>query len=470
VRSLGGLRAGLSDVLDLGGAGPIQENPEVALRIQPVDRADAAAVAGARQALGLLRGYLLEALDGQRWATSSGTPGPAGIRWTDTGTRAAPVTADFFFGPGLLGTLPLPYGQAQVAAPGGEPLRTGPGGSLRWAYPVRRTTALRVALAPEDLEPAPAPRGRRLALLTATGVGGDSARAWSLEVAPVPGPARELARTLTDALRSRCTYTLANPSGGAPNPLEDFLERSHAGHCEYFASALALMLRYRGVPARVATGYRLGPWIEEGGYFLVTQSEAHSWVEYYDAEAGGWRVADPSPAPPPAPFGAAPLAAAWGRWADALRFQWDRRVVRFSDDDQAAGLDWAVRALGALGRWRPGPGVRAASAAAVLALLAGAAWIGFRSRGGPGTWRPLAPDGPERVRELDPLVRRARRFLPPGEAETARAWLDRLARQRPHRAGDLRRLAREVDAAAYGGHSRKRLRDLARDEARHWKR
>jgi transglutaminase-like putative cysteine protease len=419
-----------------------------------------------RHALGLLRGYLLEELDGQRWGTVPDTPGPAGYR--GPGAGPAPITADFFFGPGLLGILPLPYGRARVAAPDGEPLRTGPGGSLRWTYPMRRTSALRVALDPEGLEPSPPPRGRRLALLTGTGTGGESARDWSLRVAPGPRPARELARTLTGALRGGFAYTLANPSGSSPNPRRDFLERSHAGHCEYFASALALMLRYRGVPARVATGYRLGPWIEEGGYFLVTQSEAHSWVEYYDAEAGGWRTADPTPAPPPAPFGAAPFAAAWGRWADALRFQWDRKVVRFSDDDQSAGYDRAVHALGVLGRWRPGLDVRGGAAAAALALLAGAAWLGFRRRS-PWSWRLLAADGPERIRELDPLVRRARRFLPPGDAETARAWLDRLARQRPQRAGDLRRLAREVDAAAYGGRSRKRLRDLARDEARHWK-
>lgn len=467
LRSLGGLRAGLSDVLDLGGAGPIQANPEVALRIQPENPATSEALDGYRQSLGLLRGYLLEALDGQRWQTAPDTPVPAGVRWLGEMPRSAPVAAEFFFGPGLLGTLPLPYGQVQVAAPGGEPVRTGLGGSLRWVYPVRRTTALRVALAPAGLMPAAPPRGRRLALLTDPGAGGDSAQAWSLQAAPGPLPAQDLARTLTAALRSRFSYTLANPSGAAANPLQDFLERSRAGHCEYFASALAVMLRYRGVPARVATGYRLGPWVEEGGYFLVTQSEAHSWVEYYDAEAGGWRVADPTPAPPPAPFGAAPLSAAWGRWLDALRFRWDRSVVRFSDEDQMAGFDWAAKGLGALARWRPAGAARAGAWLAALALLAGAAWA--LRRGGPLPWPRTAPDRPGRIRELDPLVRRARRILPPAEAETARAWLARLARARPQRAGDLRRLAREVDAVAYGGQSRRRLRDLARDEARHWK-
>ena len=461
-RSLEGLRAGLADVLDLAGSGPIQGSREVALRIEPAPPA----AGDLRQALGLLRGFILERLDGQRWETGPDTPDPAGVRWS--GPAAGPVAADFFFSPGLLGTLPLPYGRVALESPGGDPLRFGPGASLRWTFPVRRTTSLRVALTPARVEPAPAPQGRRLALLTATGTGGDSARAWAQGVAPAALPARELAEALAGALRARFRYTLANPSGGAANPLQDFLEHSHAGHCEYFAAALALMLRYRGIPARVVNGFRLGPWIAEGGYFLVTQSEAHSWVEYYDPEAGGWRVADPTPPAPAAPQDAGTFAAALARWTDALRFRWDRNVVRFSDADQAAGLDRALGGLGALAGRLPRPRIGVPVALATLALLALA--VGSRRRNGTG-WPWTGPSRePGRIPELDPLVRRARRLLPPGEAETARAWLGRLARLRPQRAAQLRRLAREADAAAYGGRPPETLRRLAREESRHWKR
>ncbi len=224
------------------------------------------------------------------------------------------------------------------------------------------------------------------------------------------------------------------------------------------------MLRYRGIPARVVNGFRLGPWSEEGGYFLVTQNEAHSWVEYYDPEAGGWRAADPTPPAPPSRFGAETFLATLARWADAMRFRWDRNVVRFSDEDQVAGLDRLTLGFGALARWRPRP---LAMALGILGLGGALAWLLFRPGRPPWPWPH--PGGPGRIRELDPLVRRARRLLPPREAETARSWLERLAQARPQRAAPLARLAREADTAAYGDRPSGRLKHLAREEAKAWK-
>jgi len=457
VHGLGGMQSGLSDVLDLGGRGPILANREVAVRILPVAPLAPEARPDFGAAMGLLRGLALEGLDGQRWEVDPDTPRRRRTWWSGS-TATRPLVADFFVGPGLLGVVPLPYGEADLEPPPGDALRLGRGASLRWAFPVRRITAVRVALTPAGLDPEPAPKGRRLALLTATGQGTRAAADWSLRQVPAALPARLLAERLTSALRSSFGYTLDNPSGAAANPLQDFLERSRAGHCEYFASALAFMLRYRGVPARVANGYRLGPWIEEGGYFLVTQAEAHSWVEYYDADAGGWRTADPTPLGPPAPFGAGSFLAAVDRWTDTVRFRWDRHVVRFSDEDQLAGAGWAANRLEQLTLWRPG---RAVKALAVLALLGGLGWFGRRL--------PVrARSGPGRIRELRPLLRKARHALPPGEAETARAWLGRMAVLRPHRAAQLERLARAADAAAYGRRPAGTLKALAREEARRW--
>ena len=147
-----------------------------------------------------------------------------------------------------------------------------------------------------------------------------------------------------------------------------------------------------------------------------------------------------------------------------MRFRWDRNVVRFSDEDQVAGLGRLTLGFGALARWRPRP---LAMALGILGL--GGPWPGSCSvRGGrPGPGRH--PGGPGRIRELDPLVRRARRLLPPREAETARSWLERLAQARPQRAAPLARLAREADTAAYGDRPSGRLKHLAREEAKAWK-
>jgi hypothetical protein len=462
VQGLGGLQSGLSDVLDLGGRGPIQASRDVALRILPTGDLSGQGRQDYASALGLLRGLALEGLDGQRWDIDGATPRRGMTRWNRGPAGGRPVIADLFVGPGLMGVIPLPYGQADLEPPFGDALRFGRGASLRWVFPVRRITSLRLALTPGGLEPEPPPQGQRLALLTATGWDTGSARAWSWRAAPAALPPRELADRLTAALRSGFSYTLDNPSGAARNPLEDFLVRSRAGHCEYFASALAFALRHRGVPARVAVGYRLGPWIDEGGYFLVTQAEAHSWVEYYDPAAGGWRAADPTPPAPPSPFGVGDFMSAMTRWTDTLRFSWDRGVVRFSDEDQMAGAGWALGRFETLGRWRPG---RAAEALAALALLAVLGWSGRRRL----SLRWSGPGGPGRIRELRPLLRKARAAVPPLEAETARAWLGRLARHSPHRAAELERLAREADAVAYGRKPAGTLKALARDEARRWK-
>jgi transglutaminase-like putative cysteine protease len=63
------------------------------------------------------------------------------------------------------------------------------------------------------------------------------------------------------------------------DPVEDFVVNHRTGHCEYFASALVLMLRSRGIPARMVIGYKGGEFNSIGGYYQVRQKHAHAWVE-----------------------------------------------------------------------------------------------------------------------------------------------------------------------------------------------
>lgn len=94
------------------------------------------------------------------------------------------------------------------------------------------------------------------------------------------------------------------------DPVEDFVGNHRTGHCEYFASALTLMLRSQGIPARMVVGYRGGEYNYVGNYFLVRQKHAHAWVEAYlkpdeipdgsmDVSemhpGGGWLRLDPTP-------------------------------------------------------------------------------------------------------------------------------------------------------------------------------
>lgn len=78
-------------------------------------------------------------------------------------------------------------------------------------------------------------------------------------------------------------------------PLEEFLFETKSGNCEFFASALAVMLRLNGIPARLVGGYRGGHYNDVGQYYLVPQKYAHAWVEAY-VQPKGWVRLDPTPA------------------------------------------------------------------------------------------------------------------------------------------------------------------------------
>jgi hypothetical protein len=85
--------------------------------------------------------------------------------------------------------------------------------------------------------------------------------------------------------------------------LVNFVNKTHAGYCQYFAGAMALMLRYLGIPARVAVGFAGGAYDVSTRLWNVTDREAHAWVEVW-FKGYGWLPFDPTPAAP----GAAPRA------------------------------------------------------------------------------------------------------------------------------------------------------------------
>jgi hypothetical protein len=83
-------------------------------------------------------------------------------------------------------------------------------------------------------------------------------------------------------------------------PLVTFVTKTRAGYCQYFAGAMALMLRYLGVPARVAVGFAGGTYDPRQNVWNVTDREAHAWVEVW-FKGYGWLPFDPTPAGPGAP-------------------------------------------------------------------------------------------------------------------------------------------------------------------------
>lgn len=94
------------------------------------------------------------------------------------------------------------------------------------------------------------------------------------------------------------------------DPIEDFVVNHRTGHCEFYASALVMMLRSQGIPARLVVGFRSSEFNTIGGYYQVRQRHAHAWVEAYlepdealaelppDSDMGpygGWLRLDPTP-------------------------------------------------------------------------------------------------------------------------------------------------------------------------------
>lgn len=454
-------RSGLSDHLDLGQRGPIEPGTAVILRIQPTVPFEPLQRLEAETQLGLWRGLYLEGVEGQRWVAFAETPLRQVRARESLGTDPQRLNLDLLCAPTSLGVLPRPYGRIALQTASPVNLRPGMGASLRWSRALRVGIPASLGVVPgvPEREGTLGPTRRRL--LLETGDATQAAREWSLQVAPEAGDPVELAHRLAGTLRG-FRYTLDNPSGSAANPLQDFLRNSQAGHCEYFASALCFALRHRGVPARVVVGYRLGPWVPEGGYWVITEAEAHSWVEFLDERQGTWTVVDPTPPAPPSAWAGTGIGAVMQRWADALRFRWDRSVVRFSAEDQAAGLAWLRTQVEALPAWRPGgPRLRLLLLPALAVL---AFWALRRFRSG-----MAGLSFPGRIPELAPLLRTLRRTHPPQPGETLRAWLLRLADLRPDRRSALVELAERAEAQAYGRRRDPSLQALARTESRHWR-
>lgn len=92
--------------------------------------------------------------------------------------------------------------------------------------------------------------------------------------------------------RSAFSYSLATAPGNGDDALVEFLTTGRVGYCEQFASAMAIMLRTQGVPARVAIGFTAGT--ETDGYRTIATSDAHAWVEVWFAGVG-WTTFDPTP-------------------------------------------------------------------------------------------------------------------------------------------------------------------------------
>jgi protein-glutamine gamma-glutamyltransferase len=190
------------------------------------------------------------------------------------------------------------------------------------------------------------PSGRRLALLLEIP---ESIRPRLERIArPIvetipPEEIVERAHALEGYLRDsgQFTYTLRiNPVDPKLDPVEDFLVNRKEGYCKFYASALTLLLRSVGIPARLVNGFKGGDWNEIAQVLNVRQKHAHSWVEaYLGADPEGepiWFTLDPTPR-----IERDRLVASVGGFAsnfrqltDLIRYTWVFFIVGYNADRQ----------------------------------------------------------------------------------------------------------------------------------------
>ncbi len=296
------LMSGFSEKVELGEIGTIKESDAVVMKIR-VNEPPSALPPTLKW-----RGIALDHYDGRSWSRSSAA-------------RQGIIAARGFFkleayarGPGLLfQTFFLEALSTNVIFAANRVLAfssdlgllerdaydgffTAPhaGAKIRYSA-VSDITPLDARLIPADQAPYPA-----------------EATAACLQVPELDPRVADLARRITAAephpfmkaqsveryLRSGYSYSLRLK--GPPcnrDPLASFLFEFREGHCEYFASAMAIMLRQIGIPSRLVNGFRAGEYSTLGDAWLVRQYDAHSWVEAY-FKPYGWVEFDPTPAEP----------------------------------------------------------------------------------------------------------------------------------------------------------------------------
>jgi protein-glutamine gamma-glutamyltransferase len=403
---------GFSDPIEVGALDGLLDSATVVLRVRGPQ-------------VDYLRGAAFDLYEGGRWLRSDGLEKEARDTWSDDlslETRVVEIEAvsdraDRFFLPLEAG--PSALSPAAVLVDGVGAVKP----ATRGAPPVAR-----VVLGPRA-RGRPAPPGRDdLALgRRARGDLRRIAREWT---SGADSPAEKL-DAIERHLSAGYQYSLSVPRGNSYDPVLDFLLRDRRGHCELFASAMVLVARAAGVPARMVAGYRVAERSPFDDHWLVRERNAHAWVEAW-VDGQGWVRRDPTPeasVPQNQPHTSGYAAAL----ADAARVRYDRLTA------------WL------------GKRTLAQTSIAVLLGFGLLAWV--IARGARGRGRRLAPRSPDEAPlpclaalldalsraghvhdETEPLERLAAR-LPDARAA---ALLRQYAALRYGGAGDASALAREM--------------------------
>ncbi|MGA9812644.1 MAG: DUF3488 and transglutaminase-like domain-containing protein [Terriglobales bacterium] len=354
----GEITTGFSDRVDLGRIGEIQQSASVVMHIR-IDGDD-------RGSLDLKwRGVALSHFDGHTWSNNRDArplsprmdglfvlPPPAGGRSSSPRpihyrVIMEPVGMNVFFLAGTPESLEGNYGHVAIDDAGGV-FNVDP------EHPVNRYQATSDIAQPSagSLRGAgqaypPDVLSSYLGLPVLDGRIPDLAR----QITASTDNNYDRAAAIETYLRTHFGYSLQLPRTVPHDPLANFLFERKQGHCEYFASSMAVMLRILGIPSRVVNGFRTGEFNDLNSQYIVRASNAHSWVEAY-FPGHGWVAFDPTP-------GAAIASSTnWSRiamYVDAMASFWREWIVNYDVvHQQALAISAGSRSriwLRALRRW-----------------------------------------------------------------------------------------------------------------------
>jgi hypothetical protein len=324
--------AGFGSNVDLGDIGSIKDNPSMVMRVE-------AELVNGTQPRGpfYFRGMALDLFNGSGWQKSdtqtklkSAEKPPAGLRGTDLRMEILlePLGAPVLFGVSDVLAMHVPEltmreGQLDNFLYFGEPRRVpytvwSREPSISQAQIREQKSVLneadfkRYTALPASIDP-------RIAALAKEIVGdaqGPFAKSYAIE----------------RWLRTEFTYTLVPQPGQARQSLARFLFETKAGHCEYFATALAVLSRAVGVPSVLVSGFYGGEWNELGDFLVVRQADAHAWVEIRVGDTWVQRDATPSGeiAPPNSGF--------FSQLRNVFTGWWERRVLDYDLYAQAEAV------------------------------------------------------------------------------------------------------------------------------------
>ncbi|MBL8345567.1 MAG: DUF3488 domain-containing transglutaminase family protein [Rubrivivax sp.] len=410
-------KTGLSGTLRLGGVAELANDDSVAFRVRffgprPLDRQL------------YFRGPVLSTTNGRDWTRLVPTVAPLQRARAELQTRGEPLRYEMMLEPGRLPVLTLL--ETTPDRPGAAPQLEGWHFSLRpdLQWQADRPLAERIRIEASawlDFRHGPSePVAGLRDFMALPAQAHPRTRAWAAALRQRPELQRADAAQLSAAVLQHIrtgeyTYTL-EPGTYDGDAIDEFWLDRKLGFCEHFAAAYVVVMRALDVPARIVTGYQGIEATMQEGYWIVRQSNAHAWAEYWLPDQGWVRI-DPtaavapervqsgrSLAPPQGlvagalstldPALAARLRGAW----EALNNRWNQWVLNYSRSQQ---FD-LMRALGVqVPSWQDLAALLITALCSVALVGAGWAWWD-RHRQDP--WLRLAKRVQERLSRVGVTV------------------------------------------------------------------